>query len=329
MAAPLHQIGNIYGLQGLALLSCIENPFSTTSFHLITKPEARHYFLKSHGQEKNALMLNRELELTESLRASGCALIPRTIPILGGRLFCEVGGKRYSLHPFVHGDTPHNWLTDCCSEAQSFASGKALAAMHRAGRKLTASQSVLRQSRKMFLQELPAAWNLILSSLQKISIQDDGSLLLVENVLKEQEHLTLLLGKILDQEEKDGDSNNTIIHGDFHPGNVIFQEQVVSALVDFDYIGIGPAEYDLAYGSIMFAADWLQPGGRSNLPSLLEGYEAGGGEFDQSRLEQQLQLAAFILLIWLIKRLFFDVENNRILAGPAKQVLELLSSSAK
>lgn len=48
----------------------------------------------------------------------------------------------------------------------------------------------------------------------------------------------------------------TINHGDFHPGNLLFVKGTAAALLDFAYAHIGNSMFDLGYGALMFAADW-------------------------------------------------------------------------
>ena len=44
-----------------------------------------------------------------------------------------------------------------------------------------------------------------------------------------------------------------IIHSDFHPGNVIFADKGVRAVVDFDSARVGPRAIDVANGALQFS----------------------------------------------------------------------------
>lgn len=60
-----------------------------------------------------------------------------------------------------------------------------------------------------------------------------------------------------------------IVHGDFHPGNVLFAGTTALAVIDLDYAHVEHPLYDLAYALLMFAptADTAD-----RATSLLEGY---------------------------------------------------------
>jgi len=47
--------------------------------------------------------------------------------------------------------------------------------------------------------------------------------------------------------------NLSIVHDDFHAGNLIMQENRVAALIDFDVIKMGLAEYDLVKSALRFS----------------------------------------------------------------------------
>jgi Ser/Thr protein kinase RdoA (MazF antagonist) len=71
-----------------------------------------------------------------------------------------------------------------------------------------------------------------------------------------------------------------IVHGDWHPGNMLFAEQKVVALLDFDSVKIAPVVTDLANGMLQFSivggrpnpADWPDYLDRGKLVEFLNGY---------------------------------------------------------
>lgn len=48
-------------------------------------------------------------------------------------------------------------------------------------------------------------------------------------------------------------SSHVIVHGDLHPGNLLFVGTEATALIDFDFAHFEPIEYDLAYAAIMLS----------------------------------------------------------------------------
>jgi Ser/Thr protein kinase RdoA (MazF antagonist) len=73
-----------------------------------------------------------------------------------------------------------------------------------------------------------------------------------------------------------------IIHGDWHPGNMLFCERRVAVVLDFDSIRLAPPVIDLANGMLQFSivggrpnpADWPDYFDRDKLLAFLDGYRA-------------------------------------------------------
>jgi Ser/Thr protein kinase RdoA (MazF antagonist) len=71
-----------------------------------------------------------------------------------------------------------------------------------------------------------------------------------------------------------------IVHGDWHPGNMLFVEHKVVALVDFDSVKIAPAVTDLANGMLQFSivgsrpnpSEWPDYLDMEKLSQFLNGY---------------------------------------------------------
>jgi len=71
-----------------------------------------------------------------------------------------------------------------------------------------------------------------------------------------------------------------IVHGDWHPGNMLFAERKVVALLDFDSVKIAPAATDLANGALQFSivagrpnpADWPDYLDERKLVEFVAGY---------------------------------------------------------
>ena len=76
-----------------------------------------------------------------------------------------------------------------------------------------------------------------------------------------------------------------VIHCDFHPGNLVFGEGIVRALVDFDACRIGPRALDVANGALQFSvtrrgldpAEWPIEPDMIRLASFLRAYDAVEG----------------------------------------------------
>jgi len=82
-----------------------------------------------------------------------------------------------------------------------------------------------------------------------------------------------------------------IIHGDWHPGNMLFSDGVVRAVVDFDAARLAPPIIDIAYGMLQFsilraatAPDlWPDYFDETRMRRFLTGYLAGNAVSHQQR----------------------------------------------
>jgi len=72
-----------------------------------------------------------------------------------------------------------------------------------------------------------------------------------------------------------------VIHGDWHPGNMLFSKHKVAVVLDFDSIRVAPAVVDLANGTLQFSivggrpnpADWPDYFDQDKLQQFLAGYK--------------------------------------------------------
>jgi len=71
-----------------------------------------------------------------------------------------------------------------------------------------------------------------------------------------------------------------VVHGDWHPGNMLFSNRRLTAVLDFDSVKIAPAVTDLANGMLQFSivgnrpnpADWPDYLDQAKLVQFLDGY---------------------------------------------------------
>jgi aminoglycoside phosphotransferase (APT) family kinase protein len=72
-----------------------------------------------------------------------------------------------------------------------------------------------------------------------------------------------------------------VVHGDWHPGNMLFANHKITAVLDFDSVKIAPKVTDLANGMLQFSivgdrpnpADWPAYLDQAKLIQFLDGYQ--------------------------------------------------------
>jgi len=88
-----------------------------------------------------------------------------------------------------------------------------------------------------------------------------------------------------------------VVHGDWHPGNMLFSNRKLSAVLDFDSVKIAPAVTDLANGMLQFSivgdrpnpADWPAYLDQAKLVQFLSGYREGN-ELNENEFDSLLDL---------------------------------------
>ncbi len=91
----------------------------------------------------------------------------------------------------------------------------------------------------------------------------------------------------------------TIVHGDWHPGNMLFADRQIAAVIDFDSIKVAPPITDLANGMLQFSivggrpnpADWPDYLNQDRLVQFVDGYR------DVKAISVQKQAALIDLMV--------------------------------
>ncbi|MBE3143783.1 MAG: phosphotransferase, partial [Planctomycetes bacterium] len=88
-----------------------------------------------------------------------------------------------------------------------------------------------------------------------------------------------------------------VVHGDWHPGNMLFDKDKLVAVLDFDSVKIAPPITDLANAMLQFSlvgyhpnpADWPDYLDQAKLVQVLEGYREVV-DLDKNKIDSLLDL---------------------------------------
>ena len=88
-----------------------------------------------------------------------------------------------------------------------------------------------------------------------------------------------------------------VVHGDWHPGNMLFDKDKVAAVIDFDSVKIAPPITDLANAMLQFSivgyqpnpADWPDYLDQAKAAQVLDGYREIVS-LDENKLDALLDL---------------------------------------
>ncbi|GEM_PF-3418776 len=303
-------------------------PFSA-AYRLDT--ESGSYCLKLHSKDRSAGALKLEEELLTFLARQRFPLTPALVPTASGNPHLRAGQEICSLYSYIEADPPFDWSRPAWSAGHCRAAGRALAAFHRATAPFVARLRNEQRYRPFCLplrSMLPSRFRRSLDFARQARRGHNEALALVA---EESESLGDALASTLaalNRLESERSATPVLIHGDYHPGNVLFRGQELCGILDFEYLRVEDRRYDLGCALIHFCALW--PAGRAKQPpssgferafdrrrleAFQDGYLEGagaapdrpqtplpaGGEEGISTLVPYMKFACFLLVCWLVE----------------------------
>jgi homoserine kinase type II len=179
------------------------------------------------------------------MRVTAALGVPVSLPVISsaGRSFERVADGVWELFPFVEGD---RWSRQA---GQARAAGEALGRLHAAGLEMVWHGHVQAASYHGNLQVLQALRR-VPRSVARVEPGVDAAALAAAC-----ETLAQAYTEAAAAVEEVGYAGlpSQVVHGDFHPGNVIFRGDAVAAVIDFDAARLEPAVVDFANGLLQFA----------------------------------------------------------------------------
>lgn len=265
------------------------------------------------------------LELSES----GFKLIPQSFFDADKRTLHFSAGRYWSCSQYLHCGRQYDFLDFDCSSNHAFLAGQTLAFLHSRGRKLLDKRGkfLAGPDQKSFFAAFPRCFSALIGSLEKIPAHKCGpeapgllnNLDNLDFVLLEKQAAKISL-ELIKIEER---SKQTIVHGDFHPGNLLFDDKSVLALIDWEYAAIGSGLFDLCYGLFFFtlqpqflnekSADLFSP---QKTEAFLEAYSRAGLSVKSSaELNLYSEFVHLLLLDWALRECLAEDSPYVVLPG--------------
>lgn len=255
-----------------------------------------------------------------------------------GQSQTKIGEHFWTCQAFCQTNVSYDFLNFDCRPQNCFLAGQALAALHFAGRDIVDDAETVELPNTRYLLDLLAAFprqfkNTIeifskkdfvqmRQGAQKTSKFRGGKKakegLIYESPALEQlqslpysgllQNADTLCSRIRKLETQ---AAKTINHGDYHQGNLLFADNELRAVVDWDFSCIGSAIYDLSYALFMFC---LQPPVRGQLAdelfcsrkteAFLDGYTQVNSSFkEMQNLSIYSDFIHLLMLDWVLGEL--------------------------
>ncbi len=240
--------------------------FVNTSYAITTtRPggEKRTYFLRKYkpGIKEEELLF--EHTLIRHLYEKDLCPVAWVYPTHAGKSYLErdegVENRYYAIFDYLPGEDRYTWIYPCCTPSEIENSAAVLARFHSALIDLT-PQGMRYESK--ILDLLPQ----ILKGLEEIPNRSKGTIFdayLLDNLNLVRDHMQ----KTLDKLGEPGclSMPQMPIHCDYHPGNLKFEGDEVTALFDFDWSKVDYRCFDIGLALFYFFTSWEREDGHFRL----------------------------------------------------------------
>ena len=252
----LREILRHYAIGELLAFERNERGFVNTGYALETRlhGEQRKYFLRRYKAGIRAEEILFEHSIINHLTAQGFSPVARVVPTKIGATFCrrlEEGGEVfYAIFDFLTGEDKYSWVNPQCTEQEVTEAAVVLAEFHTAVSDCTPQGQRAEAKISELLPQIARNVNQAL----KRGKNTDFDACLTENAPLIMERLTHTFETL--QKPTCRALPQLVIHCDYHPGNLKFQNGRVVGLFDFDWAKVDYRCFDVALALWYFFTAW-------------------------------------------------------------------------
>lgn len=249
---------NHYELGHLVRFERNERGYVNTNFAIEVEREGvlKRYFLRRYKSEIGESDIEFEHSVIQHLHAKGFKLVASIVPTLRGETFIRrhlsEGGKPayYALFEFLSGEDRYTCVDPHPSREEIAGAAVVLAQFHQAVSDLKPRGH---KTEAVIFELLGSLPDLLESSLRR-GLDQQVEKYLLDNAAQTCMHIERTIAELenLDCEE----CPRIVIHCDYHPGNLQFRGDRVSALFDFDWSKIDARSFDIGLALFYFFASW-------------------------------------------------------------------------
>lgn len=312
------------------------------------------FCLKEHRCDQIA-RIEFELGFSSLMEQAGFPLIPNVVPTVSGKLVA-IGEehKCYSLTEFIQADKAFNWTESTWNREHNYAAGLTLCDFHQHSR-ISVDMLMTNEQRLNLPNMAPPLGSELLSQFEAAlrtaagafdgtngSKLDEDELLPLRLALDNADDLLNRVRRAIALLPTVRDVPGLLVHGDYHPGNLLFRNTEVKALLDMDYLQLGSPFYDLGYGALLFSGlSQQQPEviEMSMVKSFIEGYNEQALRSSRkphsleipatvNDLQPWLTLAALVVAYWLLDVYAKHPEERKRIREPLINSLRLALAAA-
>lgn len=300
-----------YGLSaaGIEAAPIVGGP-SSEAWRVAVRADRRVYCLKSH-RERGIDELKAEHALLSCLHEAGFPLSPAAVRHTTGDTAFLHHERAFALYRFIESDAPFVWTRGGWSIQQAHSAGIALAEFHSLAstcRDIVRTPAVTAEGLR--------SWGLAV-------LQRASGLFPSDVMIRVSKFEEVLRGSFAVASDV---RTHGVIHGDFHPGNVLYKGEQVVGVLDYEYCRVDSRLFDVAYATMTFSFENIDP---AYSLAFLDGYNlrAKFGKMDIAELQPLVRLSAWLSAIWLIEQCQKDAAGHDEVLPALRKCIAILSAT--
>lgn len=229
---------------------------------LVVDAKGKRFVLTAESTERSFDDIEQEYLSVDILIERAFDLAVPILPANDGKPCHFTEGRYWTLRPYIESSKPFNWRRMTWNETHCAEAGRVLAMLHCAGDGANLSPGLVKRLKPSVdwqsacLERIRHAfaiasefgvmpgYNLTVAAAEAIVGRLQGR---VEQVVEVQAMIEEWL-----RAHGSKYAWRALLHGDFHPGNLLFRGSAVKAVIDWDYSRLDDPLFDLAYARLMF-----------------------------------------------------------------------------
>lgn len=275
-----------------------------------------HYILRYYRKGTHEERIKFEYALMHELTKQGFDISPHVVPTKNHAAYAKVTEKtenltedRYiTICSCLPGEDKYSWVNPLCTDTELRDAAKVLAFYHTAICEWSGIDGWINQRYIDKIYLMPGQWRYFAKNAGKSSFD--------QYVFDQFEYLYRMLGKI-QFKNRYNEMPHLVIHGDYHPGNIKFQDGKVSGIFDFDWSNVDLRCFDVAIALLYFCSVWNGIDAEKllldRIESFLGAYQkaaekmSGIGPLNMMELEhlpEMIHLGNVYVIDWILERFY-------------------------
>lgn len=265
-----HTFAQAHAIVSSGFSSALQEPVEIQPWSLSHRPErslvvdakGNRFVLTAENMERSFDDIEQEFLSIDILIERGFDLAVPLLLAVDGKPCYFLEGRYWTLRPYIESNKPFNWRRMTWNETHCAEAGRVLAMLHCAGDGANLSPGLIKRlkpgvnwqtaclerirhafARASEFGVMPG-YNLTVAAAEAIVGRLQGR---VEQAVEVQAMIEEWL-----RAHGSKYAWRALLHGDFHPGNLLYRGSAVQAVIDWDYSRLDDPLFDLAYARLMF-----------------------------------------------------------------------------